>query len=138
MTAKKTGHGEKQTRKRELLICALLTEPTIEKAAVKVGIGTTTAFRWLQEPDFQAEYQQARKQAVSQAIAQLQQATTQAVATLQAIMLDEQAPASSRVTAAKTTLEMSMKAIELDDLATRIERLEQALEGQQGGKRAWR
>lgn len=138
MTSPRAGHGEKQSRKKELLICALLAEPTIEKAAAKVGIGTTTAFRWLQELDFQAEYQQARKQAVSQAIAQLQKATTQAVATLQAIMQDEEAPASSRVTAAKTTLEMSLKAIELDNLATRIERLEQALDGQQGGKRVWR
>jgi hypothetical protein len=103
-----------------------------------VKIGTTTAFRWLQEPDFQREYQEARKQAVSQAIAQLQQATTQAVATLVEIMSDQEATPTSRVSAAKTVLEMSMKAIELDDLATRIERLEQALEGQQGGKRAWR
>ncbi|WP_276620607.1 phBC6A51 family helix-turn-helix protein [Syntrophomonas wolfei] len=138
MTTIKTGHGEKQSRKRELLICALLVEPTIEKAAAKVGIGTTTAFRWLQEPDFQAEYQQARKQAVSQAIAQLQQATTQAVATLVEVMNDQEATPASRVSATKIVLEMSMKAIELDDLATRIERLEQALEGQQGGKRAWR
>jgi len=138
MTTKKAGHGEKQSRKKELLICALLVEPTIEKAAVKVGIGTTTAFRWLQDPEFQAEYQQARKQAVSQAIAQLQQATTQAVATLQAIMQDETAPASSRVTAAKTTLEMSMKAIELEDLVARIERLEQSVEQNGGRQRAWR
>lgn len=138
MTTTKTGHGEKQSRKRELLICALLVEPTIEKAAAKVGIGSSTAFRWLQEPDFRAEYQQARKQAVSQAIAQLQQATTQAVITLVEVMNDREATPASRVSAAKTVLEMSMKAIELDDLATRIERLEKALEGQQGGKRAWR
>ncbi|HBQ26326.1 MAG TPA: hypothetical protein DD791_08030 [Syntrophomonas sp.] len=138
MTGKKNGHGEKQSRKRELLICALLTEPTVQEAAAKVKIGTTTAFRWLQEPDFQREYQEARKQAVSQAIAQLQQATTHAVATLVEIMSDQEATPASRVSAAKTVLEMSMKAIELDDLANRIERLEQALEGQQGGKRAWR
>lgn len=138
MTTKKAGHGEKQSRKKELLICALLVEPTIEKAAVKVGIGTTTAFRWLQDPEFQAEYQQARKQAVSQAIAQLQQATTQAVATLQAIMQDETAPAASRVTAARTVLDTSLKAIELEDLAQRIEKLEQAVQQNDGRRQAWR
>lgn len=136
MTTNKTGHGEKASRKQDALICALLIEPTVEQAAKKVGIGTTTAFRWLQEPTFQAQYREARRMAVSQAISQLQQASTEAVATLRAIMEDEQAPPASRVTAARTVLDTSLKAVELEDLAGRIEKLEQSL--QNGGRqKSW-
>ena len=132
------GHGEKQTRKQEVFIAYLLTEPNIRDAAKKAGIGEATGWRWLQNPDFQKQYQEARRMAVSQAIARLQQASTQAVATLQAIMQDEEAPAASRVTAARTVLDTSLKAIELEDLAQRIEKLEQAVQEQGGKRQAWR
>lgn len=124
---KTNGHGEKASRKKEALICALLVEPTVEQAAKKVGIGTTTAFRWMQEPTFQDDYREARRMAVTQAISQIQQASTEAVQTLRNVMANEDAPPASKVSAAKTVLEMSLKAVELEDLATRIERLEHSV-----------
>jgi len=47
-------------------------------------------------------------------MAQLQHASLTAVKTLQKIMEDPQASASARVTAARTVLEMGLKAAELD------------------------
>lgn len=132
------GHGEKASRKREIFIACLLTEPNIREAARKAGISENTGWRWMQDQDFQADYQKARKMAVSQAIGLLQQISTEAVLTLQEVMTDRKATAASRVTAARTVLDTALKAVELEDLAARIERLEQVLEGQQGGKRAWR
>ena len=93
-----------------------------------MGIGTTTAFRWLQDPVFQTEYREARRMAVSQATSQLQQASTEAVQTLRTIMGDESSPTASRVSAAKTVLDMSLKAVELEDLAQRIEQLERNIQ----------
>ncbi|MDD2212178.1 MAG: hypothetical protein PHW39_02885 [Syntrophomonadaceae bacterium] len=118
------GHGEKRSRKQEIFIAYLLTEPNIREAAKKAGIGEATAFRWMQDSSFQESYRDARRQAVSQAISQLQQASTEAVATLRNIMNDEEAPAASRVTAARSVLDTSLKAIELEDLAQRIDKLE--------------
>jgi len=137
MTDTKKGHGEKGSRKREIYIACLLTEPNIREAAKKAGISESTGWAWLQDADFQKEYQEARRMAVSQAIAHLQQASTQAVATLCEVMADTEATPASRVTAARTTLEMALKAIELEDLAQRIEKLEQALQGE-GKRQAWR
>ncbi len=128
MTTTPKGHGEKASRKREIFIAYLLTEPNIREAAKKAGIGENTGWRWLQDPEFQKEYKEARREAVSQAIAQLQQATTQAVDTLKEVMADTEATPASRVTAAKTTLEMSLKAVEIEDLAQRIEALEQSIQ----------
>lgn len=136
MTTNKGGHGEKASRKQEILICYLLTEPSVNKAAEKAGIGVTTAFRWLQDPEFQEQYREARRMAVSQAISQLQQASTEAVQTLRNVMADEEAPPASRVSAAKTVLELSFKAVELEDLTARLEKLEQSISA--GGQRAWR
>jgi len=120
------GHGEKLTRKQEHAIAALLLEPTMADAAKSVGIGEVTLWRWLKREDFQAAYMKAKKKAVTQAVARLQQITSKAVDTLEAVMKDEDAPASSRVTAARVVLETSLKAIELEDLTARVEQLEKA------------
>lgn len=123
----KTGHGEKYSRKKEMLIIALLTETSIQAAAKKAGISHNSAINWLQDPDFQNSYREARRQAVAQAITQVQQAATLAVMTLKGVMVDEEATAASKVSAARTVLDTALKAIEIEDLAARIERLEQAL-----------
>ncbi|MGE0821766.1 MAG: hypothetical protein AB7G75_34070, partial [Candidatus Binatia bacterium] len=101
------GHGEKLSRKMEVLIAALLTEPTVTQAAMTAGIAEATARRWLQLPHFQAQYRAARREAVTQAISRLQQASAQAVSTLEAVMTDGESPAAARVTAAKTTLDLN-------------------------------
>ncbi|MHB1407792.1 MAG: phBC6A51 family helix-turn-helix protein [Desulfitobacteriaceae bacterium] len=120
----KTGHGEKRSRREDLLIAALLTEPSMSEAAKKAGISQSTLFRWHQDPEFHERYREARRQAVSHAITRLQQASTQAVNTLQEIMESNDAPAAAKVSAAKIVLEMSVRAVEMEDLEARIETLE--------------
>ena len=118
------GHGSKFDRKQEEAIAALLTQPNIEEAARVTGIGSTTLVRWLQMPEFQAAYREARRAAFSQSIARLQQASSAAVSVLVKIMVDPDAPTSSRVRAADVVLERASKAIELEDLDQRIAELE--------------
>lgn len=64
-------------------------------------------------------------EAVSLAITKLQQVCGEAVETLREIMCNKENPPSSRVTAARTVLEMAIKAVELEDLAEKVEELEQ-------------
>jgi hypothetical protein len=71
---------------------------------------------------------------VSQAVAHLQRVSGEAVETLRVIMNDDQKPSSVRVTAARVILEISIKAVELEDLEVRIAALE-ALSAAKGG--AW-
>jgi hypothetical protein len=123
-----TGHGAKLPRKREQAIIALLEQPSIKQAAQSVGISEVTLFRWLQEPDFQRAYREAKHRVVEQAISRLQQVSREAVDTLREVMIDTEKPPSTRVTAAKAVLEMSIKAVELEDLASRVEELERFVE----------
>jgi hypothetical protein len=118
------GHGAKFDRKQEEAIAALLTQRNIEEAARVAGVAGTTLVRWLQIPEFQAAYREARRAAFSQSIARLQQASSAAVSVLVKIMVDPDAPTSSRVRAADVVLERASKAIELEDLDQRIAELE--------------
>jgi hypothetical protein len=129
-----SGHGQKLSRKEEATISALLTQGTLAEAASLAGVGQATLRRWLQRDDFQAAYQRARREAVSQAVAHLQRVSGEAVETLRTIMNDDQKPSSARVTAARVILELSIKAVELEDLEVRIASLE-ALSTAKGG--AW-
>ena len=122
----------KLTPKQDALIAALLTSPTIQDAAKAVGVSETTAHRWLRTDEaFTAAYLKARRAAVGQAIARLQQLSSGAVAVLAQVASDKQAPASSRVAAASKILEVAIKAVELEDLEARIAALEQQAGPQQ-------
>jgi hypothetical protein len=121
------GHGEKLSRKREQAIAALLSASTLVEAAKAAGIGDRTLWRWLQDPHFQTAYRQARRDAVGQAIARLQQVASTAVDTLESVMKSSAARDSARVAAARAVLELGVRAIELEDLEARLTALEQHL-----------
>jgi hypothetical protein len=116
----------KLSGKQEQALIALLTEATVEAAAAKAGMNARTLFRWLNDPPFVAAYRAARRQAVQRATGRLQQAASDAVTTLQDVMTDAAAPAPARVSAAKSVLELAVKAVEIEDLTACIEALEQA------------
>jgi hypothetical protein len=126
------GHGEKQSRKQDAAIIALLAYPTIPEAAKACGVGETTLWRWLQDPDFQVAYRQARRQVVEKAIVELQRACSDAVKTLTRNLNCGQ-PAVE-VSAAKVILDQATKGVELSDLVERVEQLESLLIERQEGK----
>ena len=118
------GDAETLSRRQERAIATLISEPSISESACSAGVGVVTLWRWMKLPQFKEQYRVARREAVSQAICQLQGASTVAVWTLKDIAGNRVLPSSARVAAAKTILEMSIKGIELEDLAIRVEDLE--------------
>lgn len=118
------------TPKQNAAIVALLSQKTMKAAARSAGVNEVTLWRWLQEPEFQAAYTKARRETVKQAIARLQQSAAQAVDTLKEVMTSKKALDFARVSAAKAILDYSLKAVELEDLAERID----ALESKMGGR----
>lgn len=116
------------TAKHEKLLAALLCAPTIQAAAKGAGLSESTALRYLKENEFAGAYRDARREVVSHAVTQLQSACGEAVATLREVAGDAGAPAGSRVAAARSILETSMRAVEIDDLAARVEMLEVQME----------
>jgi hypothetical protein len=118
------------TPRQEQSITALLVQGSLQAAAEASGIHEKTLRRWLRDDAvFQMAYREARRAAVQHAIVQVQQATGEAVETLRQVMQAADAPASAKVSAAKTILETAVKAVELEDLEARIVALEAAQKG---------
>ena len=98
----------------------------MSEAARAVGSGTATLLRWQKEPEFQQAFRAARRTAFAQTTARLQQMSSAAVATLGKVMVDQGAPASTRVRAAEAIINHAAKAIELEDIKARVTELELA------------
>ena len=117
---------EKLTAKQEKALAALLTEPTIQAAATKTGIGERTLHTWLSVPSFADAYRAARRNAVTQAVARLQNVSSAAVSVLLQIAGDKSANASTRLRAAIAIIELGYRGMEIDDISARLEALEAA------------
>ena len=104
--------SQKLSLRQERAISALLIYPSMSKAAAAAEVGEVTLWRWLRLPYFKEQYQFARRQAVSQAVGHLQGACSVAVLALTDISQDVNCPASARVSAAKSILEMALKGVE--------------------------
>jgi hypothetical protein len=97
--------GPRKTR----AVQALLLYGTKEKAAQEAGINVVTLWRWLKQPPFQEALRQARREAFSQSTGRLQQATPAAVSTLLRVMAGADTPASSKVQASRSVIELFAK-----------------------------
>jgi hypothetical protein len=129
------GHGTKLARKQEDAIAALLSHRNIEEAAHAAGIGTRTLLRWMKLPEFLDAYRKARREAVQQAVARLQQATGAASLTLLKLMTDPNMPGAVRLRAAACVFDYAIKGIEVEDIEVRVAALERSGEKDQPG---WR
>ena len=123
-----TGHGAKFGRKKEDAIVALLTTRTIEEAARAVKVSPKTLLRWQKEPEFDLAFRAAKRAAFGQAIGRLHQLSSAAVSTLGKVMLEGGTPPSTKVRAADSILNHTIKAIENEEIEARVSALERAAE----------
>ena len=124
------GHGAKFGRKKEAAIAVLLTHRNTEEAARAISVVQATLLRWMKDSEFDAAYREARRLAFRQSVARLQQASSAGVSTLLNIMVDANAPESTRVRAADSVISYAAKAIEIEDIEARVSELERAAEAQ--------
>ena len=103
----------------------MVSQRNFEDAARVAGISTKTLYLWLKDPEFNAAYLEARRATVSQSNARLQQASGAAVSTLFKIMVDSNAPASTRMRAADSILDHAKQGIEHEEVLVRVAALEQ-------------
>jgi hypothetical protein len=122
------GHGEKLTRKAETAIAALLSEPTVEAAAVKARVSNATLRNWLKRPAFQQAYRAAKRQLVEATITRLQQMAIASTAELHKLLRCRRE--AVRLKAATTILTFAIRGLEHDDLVSRIEQLEEKVRNQ--------
>jgi transposase len=105
------------------LITALAAGSTVRDAAASVGVGETTVYRRLQEPEFRHQIEATRREMVGRAVGTLADAASVAATTLRS--LAESAESETvKLSAARSILELVVKLREHDELAERVAALE--------------
>jgi hypothetical protein len=115
--------------KHERAIIALLTEPSVKRAAAAAEIGESTLWRWLKDDTFNKAYLDTKRKSFQQSSARIQHYTSDAASVFQSIMNDPKQPASARINAAKAVMQHATAATELEDYNQRLSALENHLEG---------
>ena len=121
----------RRPQRMDRMILALLENGTLEQAAASLGTSSATLWRWTQNEEFQEAFLKARREAFSKSVARLQHGSSAAVATLLGVMADRTAPHACRVRAADSVLDRGQKAIEIEDLEFRLQRLERTEKARQ-------
>ncbi len=99
--------------------------PNISEAAREAGIGRATLHRWLRRSDFTTELTRHRQILADTALEAIRTHIGAAIATLRAL-LDCESLAVRRG-AARDLLDMSFRLIELNDVTTRLDKVEKRL-----------
>lgn len=110
---------------QEKVLAALLTSSTKAEAAAKAGISSRQLRRYLDKPEFLAEYQRRKSAMIEDATTQLQNSLSGAIAALSDIAEDEQAERYARISAARAILLYCVRYTETSEIIPRLERLEE-------------
>jgi len=102
----------------------LLGAPSIAEAAKRTGISERTGRRWLARDDVRQRLRDLEREAWAETARLLTGAGSSAVGVLRAVAEDRTAPASARVTAARSILDLGGDLVTMADLLRRVEVLE--------------
>lgn len=118
---------DRLTIKQERALNLLLIGTPIESVATQLGIGRNTVSRWVNDDEkFRGILKQRRRTLRHQYTDQLRALAESAIASLRAILDDESAPATARVSAAKLVVDRLFSE-ELEDLGEQLEVVESRL-----------
>jgi len=124
--------GGRKERKISLFIANLLTHATVEQAASAAGVSTASAWRYMRDESILLRVRAACRDSLRQSQSLLQAAAVESVERLREILRDGETQ-SLQLSAAKTILELGLKAVELGDIDERLAKLEELAKN-----RGWR
>ncbi|MBT8046242.1 MAG: hypothetical protein KJN67_03650 [Pontiella sp.] len=115
--------------RQNLLLVELVKNPDIQAAARAAGIGRTTAYRWLAQPDFSNELTRRRDDAMTEALSSIKSQTTRAAMELNRL-LDTEDERLRRMLC-NDILRHAIRVRELEEIERRLIRLEQHMASQE-------
>jgi len=124
----KKGHVNKFRRKKEAALTALLSGKSQVEAAQAVGVDPSTMKRWVQLPEFQSEFLQLRRDAMSQANVRIQHNAAALVSLALKLVSEAATPASVKAHLVLGLLDRGNQSVDRDDILVRLEALERAAE----------
>jgi len=112
------------TGKQANVLALLVTGASIESAARKEKTNASTIHAWMKKPEFRGAYNDALNDVIAHSSSQLKAACAVAVTVLREVAEDGATTSASRVSAARSILELAYRAREQDEVIARIEALE--------------
>ena len=113
--------------KQQTAIIALMTSKSIEAAASSSGVSPRHLYRWLNDPAFSDAYRRIRRECFNQSVMRLLALNEKAITALEEVLNSKSAKHAIKIKTAAIVLENGRSGIELDDLCTRLQRLEEIL-----------
>lgn len=114
-------------RKDELIISALLSNPTVKKAATVCKVSEAQIYARLRNAAFKEKYDRARRELLAQSTAYLQGITGEALQKMYSIMNDPDAAPQVQLNAANAIASNSLKMTEQADILAQLEELKKAV-----------
>lgn len=112
---------------RENIAMCILTTSTYEEAAEKSGVSKSTLYRLRKDPEFQDIINQVKNNMFQDTMKKAQAYSMESLEVLRKIMNDGAATDSSRVSAARTILELGLNSAEQEMILSKIEKLERMM-----------
>lgn len=109
---------------KEKIALNLLTYPTLKETAEKSGISEATLYRLRKDAGFQAILKSVKNEIFNDAMQKAQGYTLEALEVLRNVMKDEDATDSSRVSAARSILDIGITLFEDENIIQRLLELE--------------
>ena len=114
------------TTKQQQALPYLVTAPSVAQGAEEADIARATLYRWMHDPDFRDELERLRGEAAKVAKVELRGLMLKAVGVL-ADSMEDQNP-FVRLRAARTTMYIGIKAVDIAELDQRLDRIEDSME----------
>ncbi len=111
----------------ENIAMCILTTASYEEAATKSGVSKATLYRLRQKPEFQETIIRVKNEMFQDTMKKAQAYSIESLEVLKNIMNDRTATDSSRVSAARTILELGLNSAEQEMILNKIETLERMM-----------
>ena len=114
-------------RKDELIISALIGNPTVRAAAAACGVSETQIYARLRNAAFKEKYDAARRELLEQSTAYIQGIVSEAIQKMRDVMNDPDASQQVQLNAAEAITRNSLKLTEQADILAQIAELKKAV-----------
>lgn len=114
-------------RKDELIISALISNPTVRAAAAACDVSEAQIYKKLRDKGFRNKYDQARRDLLDHSTAYIQSLVSEAIQKMCEVMRNEDAAPQVQLNAAEALIRTSLKLTEQGDILQQIAELKEAV-----------